>query len=95
MTGSLEEMDQFRLNWVESNVFALGTAPTRTSAPDRWDPTQGGASAGSVMFYFLFKKKKEEEAEAKIAKCQHWSNLYGMHTEDLLLAVLLCTFEIF
>ena len=47
-------------------------------------------------FISLFKKKKEEEeAEAKIAKCQHWSNLYGMHTEDLLLAVLLCTFEIF
>lgn len=48
------------------------------------------------MFYFFIKKKKEEEeAEAKIAKCQHWSNLYGMYTEDLLLAVLLCTFEIF
>ena len=47
-------------------------------------------------FISLFKKKKEEEeAEAKIAKCQHWSNLYGIYTEDLLLAVLLCMFEIF
>ena len=51
VTGSLEEMDQFRLNWVET--MCLLWAPAGTSAPDRWDPAQGGASAGSVMFYFF------------------------------------------
>ena len=46
-------------------------------------------------FISLKKKKKKAAPEAKIAKCQNLSNLCGKYTEDLLLAVLLCTFEIF
>ena len=95
MTGSLEEMDQFRLHWVESNVFALGTHGDQR--PRQMGPNTGWGLCWicHVLFLYLKKKKEEEEAEAKIAKCQHWSNLYGMYTEDILLAVLLYTLEIF
>lgn len=64
--------------------------------PRQTDRTRHGVGLLLVLSCFIsLKKKKKKKAEAKIAKCQHLSNLYGKYTEDLLLAVLLCTLEIF
>ena len=63
VTGSLEEMDQFRLNWVGSNVFALGTHGDQR--PRQMGPNTGWGLCWICHVLFLYLKKKRKKKKLK------------------------------
>lgn len=81
VTGRLRKWTNSDLTGENSVCLLWARHPQGPSAGPDGTQHRVGPLLDHVLFLYL-KKKRKEEAKAKIAKCQHWSNHYGMHTED-------------